>query len=64
MAYRDGYNKKIIRTCIDCGKKFDTMFYVRSRISPFFKFVCVKHTPIDRTTYAVVELDNRAGALK
>ena len=51
--------KKDIRQCDTCKKKPDDMLYVRERTSPFWKYLCPEHAPIDRETYAMVEIDNR-----
>jgi hypothetical protein len=59
MAYRVSYNKKEIRSCDTCHKKADEMVYVREKISPFWKYKCLDHAPIDKERYAMVEIDNR-----
>lgn len=59
MGYREGYNKKEIRNCETCKKKPDDMVYLREKTSPFFKYRCLEHAPIDREKYAMVEIDNR-----
>ncbi len=59
MGYREGYNKKEIRACWICGGKPPDMVYVRERISPFWKYKCLDHAPIDKEKYAMVEIDNR-----
>ncbi len=59
MVYREGSNKKEIRSCDTCHKKADDMVYIRERISPFWKYKCLEHAPIDKENYAMVEIDNR-----
>ena len=59
MAYREGYNKKVIRHCAVCNKKPNEMVYVRERVSPFWNYRCFDHAPIDKEKYAMVLIDNR-----
>jgi len=59
MAYKRPSIKKEIRSCDTCGKKEFEIVYVREKISPFWKYKCLYHAPIDREKYAMVEIDNR-----
>ena len=59
MAYREGYNKKVIRHCEVCNKKPNEMVYVRERVSPFWDYRCIDHAPFDKEKYAMVLIDNR-----
>ena len=59
MAYREGYNKKVIRHCEVCNKKPNEMVYVRERVSPFWDYRCFDHAPFDKEKYAMVLIDNR-----
>lgn len=61
MAYREGYNKKVIRHCAVFNKKPNEMVYVRERVSPFWDYICFDHAhaPFDKEKYAMVLIDNR-----